>query len=239
MDPNACETSSVEDLLQNVSSALAHHRSVFAIEGHIESQQKLTIRWDARIKGFARTLRLPLTADATQESLGLLLNACQPATFGFGNQEVLDEEYRKAGKMDPNDFCTDFNPYEHGIVDTINQALAQGSHSAGKGLGVKAELYKLNVYSAPSGKFKPHVDTPRSDRQMGSLVVCLPVAHKGMSHIILFSTFSFQLLLTLNKEGSLQSDMAAVRFSATGHLGAQTLSNGPHFSLTANMKSVR
>ncbi|KAI1062968.1 hypothetical protein LB507_005760 [Fusarium sp. FIESC RH6] len=179
MDPNACETSSVEDLLQNVSSALAHHRSVFAIEGHIESQQKLTIRWDAKIKGFARTLRLPLTDDATQESLGLLLNACQPATFGFGNQEVLDEEYRKAGKMDPNDFCTDFNPYEHGIVDTINQALAQGSHSAGKGLGVKAELYKLNVYSAPSGKFKPHVDTPRSDRQMGSLVVCLPVAHKG------------------------------------------------------------
>ena len=47
--------------------------------------------------------------------------------------------------MDPNDFCTDLNPYEYGIVDTINQALAQGSHSAGKGFGVKAELYKLNV----------------------------------------------------------------------------------------------
>jgi len=27
--------------------------------------------------------------------------------------------------------------------------------------------------------FKPHVDTPRSPHQMGSLVVCLPHPHKG------------------------------------------------------------
>jgi len=27
--------------------------------------------------------------------------------------------------------------------------------------------------------FKPHVDTPRSDLQIGSLVVCLPCAHEG------------------------------------------------------------
>lgn len=27
--------------------------------------------------------------------------------------------------------------------------------------------------------FKPHVDTPRSELQFGSLVVCLPTAHKG------------------------------------------------------------
>lgn len=35
------------------------------------------------------------------------------------------------------------------------------------------------MYSGPSGKFKPHVDTPRSPSQFGSLVVCLPVEHKG------------------------------------------------------------
>jgi hypothetical protein len=152
--------SSVEDLLDNVSSALAKRagKDIFAIEGHIEDQDdtnlssgnpKLTIRWDDKTKGYARTLRLPLGDDTVaQDSFALLLNACQPATFGFGSQEILDEEYRKAGKMDTNDFCTDFNPYEHGIVDTINQVLAQGSHSAGRGLGVKAELYKLNVGSS-------------------------------------------------------------------------------------------
>ena len=45
--------------------------------------------------------------------------------------------------------------------------------------GIRAELYKLNVYSGPSGVFKAHVDTPRSEVQIGSLVVCLPVRFEG------------------------------------------------------------
>ena len=45
--------------------------------------------------------------------------------------------------------------------------------------GVIAELYKLNVYSGPSGMFKPHIDTPRGCTQFGSLVVCLPTEFKG------------------------------------------------------------
>lgn len=45
--------------------------------------------------------------------------------------------------------------------------------------GLRAELYKLNVYSGPDGVFKPHVDTPRSASQIGRLVVCLPVGFEG------------------------------------------------------------
>lgn len=45
--------------------------------------------------------------------------------------------------------------------------------------GVRAELYKLNIYSGPSGKFLSHVDTPRASTQFGSLVVCLSVEHEG------------------------------------------------------------
>lgn len=41
------------------------------------------------------------------------------------------------------------------------------------------QLMLLKVYSAPSGKFKPHVDTPRSHHHLGSLVVCLPSFHEG------------------------------------------------------------
>lgn len=37
----------------------------------------------------------------------------------------------------------------------------------------------LQLYSGPSGKFKPHLDTPRSPDQFGSLVVCLPLEHRG------------------------------------------------------------
>ena len=47
------------------------------------------------------------------------------------------------------------------------------------GMGIRAELYKLNVYSGPSGRFRAHVDTPRSETQIGSLVVCLPSEFEG------------------------------------------------------------
>ncbi|KAF5672554.1 hypothetical protein FHETE_3688 [Fusarium heterosporum] len=179
------DPSSVDILLSAVSSALEKRagKDIFAIGGSVQNEDgplKVTIRWDDEAKGFGRNLNLPIAGDkAAQDSLNTLVDNCQPATFGFKNEEVLDEEYRKAGKMETDRFCSNFSPYEHGIIDTINQVFAQGSHYDDRGLGIKAELYKLNVYSAPSGKFKPHVDTPRSDRQIGSLVVCLPVEHNG------------------------------------------------------------
>lgn len=37
------------------------------------------------------------------------------------------------------------------------------------------------VYSAPSGKFRAHVDTPRGEGFFGSLIVCLPSNHEGRS----------------------------------------------------------
>lgn len=40
------------------------------------------------------------------------------------------------------------------------------------------------IYSGPSGLFRAHVDTPRSDIQVGSLVVCLPSPFKGGNLII-------------------------------------------------------
>lgn len=35
------------------------------------------------------------------------------------------------------------------------------------------------MYSGPRGRFRAHVDTPRSASQFGSLVVCLPTEHEG------------------------------------------------------------
>lgn len=40
-------------------------------------------------------------------------------------------------------------------------------------------LSSSQVYSGPSGLFQKHVDTPRSQSQIGSLVVCLPSMFKG------------------------------------------------------------
>ncbi|KAJ4308455.1 hypothetical protein N0V84_012090 [Fusarium piperis] len=177
----------VQSLLDAVCTTLNDPGlGVFAIGGDVQKPESssettrpsLAIRWDRDKKDLCHKLLLPVGDDAaSRRTFNMILKDCEPATFGVGSKEVLDEEYRKAGKLDDTAFSTSFNPYEHGIMDTINQALAQDAHR--EGLGVKAEMYKLNVYSGPSGKFKAHVDTPRSDRQMGSLVVCLPVVHKG------------------------------------------------------------
>lgn len=125
--------------------------------------------------------------DGKEKVLQQLVEDCQPATFGFEDKDVLDEKIRKAGKLEAREFSTSFNPYDFGIVDTVAQALLPGivrpaiqdKNTSTEHWGVVAELYKLNVYSAPSDMFKPLVDTPRGLTQFGSLVVCLPNPHRG------------------------------------------------------------
>lgn len=119
-----------------------------------------------------------------ENSLDELVEDCSPATFGCEGKDVLDEKIRKAGAMDARSFSTNFNPYDFGIVDTVALELLPGivragNQSAVQRWGIVAELYKLNVYSAPSGMFKPHVDTPRGRTHFGSLVVALPTKYKG------------------------------------------------------------
>jgi len=112
-----------------------------------------------------------------------LLTACAPATFGRNGKDVYDEDYRKAIKLDTTEFATDFSPYETGIIDIIAQLLLPSVNT--DKFGIRAELYKLNAYRAPSGHFRPHVDTPRGEDQIGSLVVCLPTIFKGKFDLLL------------------------------------------------------
>lgn len=289
---------SEQQLLQAFSSALgdADNESTFACGGHIRvilssvgndiksqihdqviTTKPVTIRYGA--SGEGQTLRLP--TDTTKDSAFLnLISTCEPATFGRRGKDVYDEQYRKATKLDTEDFLTDICPYELGIIDIVQQLLmpsvkrkgtetasgesqedlpaikadvellhaaVEGSteldsmtvteiltsrspddlasimklykaryeetldevleqrldgadlvlldiladahssdneddhntQSAEMSLGIRAELYKLNIYSGPSGKFKAHADTPRSETQIGSLVVCLPSEFEG------------------------------------------------------------
>ncbi|KAL4934495.1 uncharacterized protein BDV17DRAFT_249375 [Aspergillus undulatus] len=45
-----------------------------------------------------------------------LVKDCEPATLGRGQEEVLEKEDRKAGKLDPEDFATTFHSADFGIV---------------------------------------------------------------------------------------------------------------------------
>ncbi len=123
----------------------------------------------------------------TQTTIQEMCNSCQLASFGRQGQDVYDPAYRQALKLEPSQFTTNFHPHDYGILDELAQILLPaylGDREDEDLIGVHAELYKLNVYEGPSGKFKSHVDTPRSDNQLGSLVVCLPSYHEGGNLII-------------------------------------------------------
>lgn len=104
----------------------------------------VTVRWDS-ISGSGYKVTLPC-ADTDKPSFEQLLKDCEPASFGRGGECVMDETYRKAGKLDSSAFSCDFNPYSLGIIDTIAQALIPTlAQRTNQSHGLRAELYKLNV----------------------------------------------------------------------------------------------
>ncbi|KAJ4210947.1 hypothetical protein NW759_012978 [Fusarium solani] len=140
----------------------------------------VTLRWDPRDSMTPAAhckLNFPIE-ESSADNLDRLLADMEPASFGRGGEHVYDESYRKASKMEPSRFTTSFCPYTSGIISAVSQLLLPNPLSE-KQRTLKAELYKLNVYTGPSGHFSSHVDTPRSRSQIGSLVICLPAQHKG------------------------------------------------------------
>lgn len=111
----------------------------------------------------------------TKSDVEALLDACQPATFGRGSENVLDEKYRKAWKLDSGAFSWLFNPDSGRFVAELAQGFCPWDQLD---RGIRLEAYKLNVYGK-GGFFKSHKDTPRGANMFGSLVVVLPIAHEG------------------------------------------------------------
>ncbi|KAJ7886218.1 hypothetical protein B0H14DRAFT_2434285 [Mycena olivaceomarginata] len=137
------------------------------------SAQDGILTYGMKEDGSARWVDL---AKATPEQLNTLSEACQKATFGRNQEDILDETYRKAGQMSAKDFTTRFNLEKSGILDGVYTHLLEGFGETGK--RIEAELYKLNVYGKGSF-FKAHKDTPRGEKMFGSLVVVFPAAHVG------------------------------------------------------------
>ncbi|KAH7074267.1 hypothetical protein FB567DRAFT_572874 [Paraphoma chrysanthemicola] len=190
----------------------------------------IVIRWDAASS--VRKIAFPLSifdpSHGTMYSLEKLVQATEPASFGFEGQDVLDETYRKASKLDTTAFSTNFCPYEVGIIDEVGQTLFP--RLRGTFQGIRAELYKLNIYQAPSGFFKPHIDTPRSELQFGSLVVCLPCKHEGGQLVVRHRGHTS----TFDWSGTVNRIQWAAFFSDCEHEVLQVTS-GHRITLTYNL----
>jgi hypothetical protein len=85
--------------------------------------------------------------NATSEQLAHLTNVCDNATFGKGQQDVLDESYRKAKKLDNSLFMSGLERSHHidKIVNGLNGTLIKQDNKT-----LRSELYKLNVYGMMS-----------------------------------------------------------------------------------------
>ncbi|RDB15762.1 hypothetical protein Hypma_003691 [Hypsizygus marmoreus] len=112
----------------------------------------------------------------SEEALSALAGACDQATFGRGDEDVLDETYRKAGKLDLEHFASTFDLGKSGLLEIVRSELLEGEDA--KRALIYAELYKLNVYDK-GAFFKAHKDTPRGETMFGSLVVVFPTCHEG------------------------------------------------------------
>ncbi|OQD86871.1 hypothetical protein PENSOL_c084G03942 [Penicillium solitum] len=168
-----------------------------AVAGSTSSQPisvspPVRICWYTDGDNISRVLTLPLDSNADSKSasdnLHRLVVGCDPASFGRGQEDVIDPRYRKARKLEPRHFFTSFHPSDFGILQNVEQILLPNFNTLSQNSlpfrKLSAELYKLNVYSGPSGLFRQHVDTPRSQSQIGSLVVCLPSPFKGGNLIV-------------------------------------------------------
>lgn len=116
-----------------------------------DSSSSVGVFWSTE-KSSLLPLSLPLagTSPDNHKLLEQLVNDCLPATFGKGQEDVLDPAYRSAGKLDEGQFATSFNPERFGILRQIEQILLpsvksdETSHPAFR--QVVPELYKLNVW---------------------------------------------------------------------------------------------
>ena len=80
-------------------------------------------------------------ASPKEEDLVALTDACIPATFGVGDKNVLDESYRKAGKLDAD--CFTWSLQISDVKTMVQKGLLPYNQ---EDRSITLELYKLNVY---------------------------------------------------------------------------------------------
>ncbi|OCH85644.1 hypothetical protein OBBRIDRAFT_739567, partial [Obba rivulosa] len=77
----------------------------------------------------------------------------------LNKEDVLDDTYRKARKLDSKDFAVKLDIDGLGLPKLIGDHLLEEMRPR---RAIRCEMYKLNVYGSGSF-FKSHVDTPRSE----------------------------------------------------------------------------
>lgn len=103
--------------------------------------------------------------------LGWLYDHSEPAPFGDTEGTKFDSHVRVTHRLTARGATEIANLDVAAIVTVIERALAVDCR-------LTAELLDVLIYRA-GGHFAPHKDTPRTGDQLGTLIVELPMAHRG------------------------------------------------------------
>ncbi|KAF8531984.1 hypothetical protein JB92DRAFT_2845883 [Gautieria morchelliformis] len=159
----------LKDLVESLTKTESQFCCGGVIQLHAEQKPCIFYKGDG---GHAHSLELPPTrTDKMQQ----LLEACVPSSHGRGSETVFDESYRLARELQQGTFALTMDILnESGVLASISALTSSRTSSS----GLVADLYKLNAYTV-GGFFKPHRDTPKSARHIGTLVVALPIPFEG------------------------------------------------------------
>ena len=160
-----------------------------------------------------------------------LLSVCSVASFGVGGEDVTDKSYRDALKLDPKRFLSSFHPWDVQLLGTVqNLMMPDMCYSQ----HMRAELYKLNIYSGPGAHFKAHVDTPQSGDMFGSLVVCLPTQFTGGELVTRHQGQEIRFDWSSSPDNPMKKVSWAAFFSDVEH-EVLPVTNGHRLTLTYNL----
>ncbi|KAI0345626.1 hypothetical protein BDW22DRAFT_1353163 [Trametopsis cervina] len=174
-------------------------------------------------------------SNPSEDDLKALAEACDPATFGRADQDVYDESYRKAGKLNATHFAINFHPGPAGLLDEIRDVLLEGYNFDTE---ITAELYKLNVYG-PGSFFKAHKDTPRGQTMFASLVVVLPTEHEGGALIFRHEDQEIKFDSALALAGEDEPAVAYAAFFSDIEHEVEEVRAGYRITLTYNLYRTR
>ena len=126
----------------------------------------------------------------TQDSVNQILELTEAASFGYGKEEVIDNEYRQARRLRNNSFLL---TYDQDIIGNIQKQLEKQTN-----MKLRLELDKINIYQE-GGFFKKHSDTPKLN-MIGTLLLVLPSEFTGGDFQVGKNTIDF----ATNSKNSIQ-----------------------------------
>ena len=173
----ASDVLSLQDLthrkiVDNLGKIAENIKEMFTCGGYLDAPDQIELVY--RKKNGEWSPQSVIFPRPNLECLKDLIEAGSPATFGRGEENVYDKNYRDAVSLEPSMFMTNFQPASSSILKKIHSLLLPKESV----YTIHAEPHKLNIYTT-GGHFKAHVDTPQSVSMFGSLVICLPSFFRG------------------------------------------------------------